>query len=117
MRWVKRFFDVGAAVLRWPRLPEAGDCFAFVFLTHLEVEGDDPALLEDLLREAYRRLRPRGLHFMAALVPRGSPLEKAFRRFMVQNTAMTLYAVHAPGSSFGARDVRTRHPGFEMALS
>ena len=81
MRWVKCAFDVGATVLRWPRLPEAEACFAFVLLTHLEVEGDDPALLEDLLREPYRRLLPRGLLFMAALVPRGSPREPAGARW------------------------------------
>ena len=117
MAWVKRGFDVGATVLRWPRLPEPGDCFRFAFLTHLEVDGDDPDVLNALLRAAYRRLRPQRLHFMSALVPVGSPLEAAFGGFTVQHTAMTLYAVHRASSPLADRDFRTLHPGFEIALS
>ncbi|MCB9673650.1 MAG: hypothetical protein H6737_00955 [Alphaproteobacteria bacterium] len=117
MKWVKRGFDVGAALLRWPKLPAAGDCFRFAFLTHLEVEDDDPELLEPLLREAYRRLRPKGLHFMSACVPRGSRLEAAFSGYTVQHTAMTLYAVHLPGGPLAERSFKTLAPGFEMALS
>lgn len=117
MWWVKQGFDLGARLFRWPRLPAPGETFRFAFLTHLEVEEDDPAILEDLLREAYRRLRPRGLHFMAAMVPRSGPLDGAFRRFSVQRTAMTLYAVHAPDSPLADRSFATARPGFEMALS
>ncbi|MEZ4320863.1 MAG: hypothetical protein R3F61_25525 [Myxococcota bacterium] len=117
MRWVKRAFDVGATLLRWPRLPPAGECFRFAFLTHLEVEDDDPELLEPLVREAYRRLMPKRLHFMAALVPRDSPLESAFARYTVQHTAMTLYAVHGADSPLAERSFTTLRPGFEMALS
>lgn len=117
MKWVKRGFDVGATLLRWPKLPEAGGCFRFAFLTHLEVEDDDPELLEALLRAAYRKLRAKRLHFMSALVPRGSPMEAAFRRFTVQRNAMTLYAVHPADSPWSERSFKTQHPGFEMALS
>lgn len=117
MRWVKRAFDVGATLLRWPKLPEAGNCFRFAFLTHMEVEDDDPDLLAPLVREAYRRLRPQGLHFMSGLVPRNSPLAEAFSPYTVQTTAMTLYAVHAPDSPLEKRSFETMRPGFEMALS
>ena len=81
------------------------------------MSDDDPELLEPLLREAYRRLRPQGLHFMSACVPRGSRLEGAFGGFTVQRTAMTLYAVHLQGSPLASRSFRTQTPGFEMALT
>lgn len=117
MLWVKRFFNAGAAVLRYPALPQPGGCFDFAFLTHLEVVDDDPEVLRDLLRAAYRDLRPTGLHFMSALVPRGSRLGGAFRGFMVQHTEMTLYGVHLPETEWADRPLETLHPGFEMALS
>lgn len=117
MALVRRLFDLAARLRRFPPLPRPGRCFDFVFLTHLEIEGDDPEILRDLLRAAYAHLRPRGLHFMSAFVPRGSPLEAAFKGFTVNRTAMTLYAVHPPDSPWAAVDVATEHPGFEMALS
>ena len=100
-----------------PPLPASGECFRFTFLTHLEVGGDDPAVLRALLLAAYARLRPLGHHFTSAFVPRGTPLEHAFRGFTVTRTAMTLYSVHPADSRFADRDLRTLRPGFEMALS
>lgn len=118
MAWMKRTLDIGSMLFRFPRLPDAGECFRFAFLTHLEVAEDDPAVFTDLLRAAYLRLRGRDLHFMSAFVPRNSPLETSFRGFMVQRTAMTLYAVPVPGGRFSDRRLWTAaHPGFEMALS
>lgn len=117
MLWVKRAFDLGARVLRYPPLPPPGDCFRFAFLTHLEVQGDDPTVLRDLLLAAYAQLYPRRLHFMSALVPVGSRLEAAFGGFMVQHTPMTLYAVCRRTSAYAQADLRTLHSGFELALS
>ncbi len=117
MAWVKRGFDLMARLRKYPRLPDPGECFNFSFLTHLEVVDDDSAVLADLLRAAYHRLRPLGGHYMAAMIPCGSKLEPAFSDFMVTRTPMTLYAVHRRNSRFDGRDFRTLHPGFEMALS
>ncbi|MCB9592426.1 MAG: hypothetical protein H6719_06820 [Sandaracinaceae bacterium] len=117
MRWVKLLFNAGATLGRFQKLPPAGDCFDFSFLTHLEIVDDDPAVLHDLLLAAYPGLRARGQHFMSAFVPRGSRLAEAFGGFSIQKTAMTLYAVHPQDSRFAKRDVKTLWPGFEMALS
>lgn len=117
MLWVKRVFNAGAVVFRYPALPVEGDCFRFAFLTHLEVEDDDPKVLRALLQAAYHHLYARRLHFVSAFVPRGSRLETAFGGFMVQHTAMTLYAVARRCSPMAAREWSTLQPGFEMALS
>lgn len=118
MKLIKPAFDAAATVLGFPRLPRAGDCFDFSFLTHLEVIDDDPAVMRDLLLAAYRDLRAEApAHFMSAFVPRGSPLAGAFAGFTLQRTPMTLYVVHPQGSRFANVDFTTRHPGFEMALS
>lgn len=117
MLWQKRLFNLGAGLMRFPKLPPPGEHFRFVFLTHLEVDNDDAAIFRELLLAAYARLRDRGLHFMSAFVPRGSPLTPAFKGFMTTRTAMTLYSVHRPDSRFADVDLTTLRPGFEMALS
>lgn len=117
MLWQKRAFNAAASLMGFPKLPPPGEPFRFVFLTHLEVDDEDPTILRELLLAAYQRLHGRGLHFMSAFVPRGSPLASAFKGFMTTKTAMTLYAVHRPDSRFSHLDLTTRHPGFEMALS
>jgi len=117
MLWQKRAFNLAATVMRFPPLPQPGDHFRFAFLTHMEVEDDDPTILRDLLLAAYTKLRPENLHFMSAFVPRGSALASAFQGFMTTKTRMTLYAVHRPVSRWADTHLTTLHPGFEMALS
>lgn len=113
--WLKRAMDLGSKLLRFPSLPEPGDCFRFAWLTHLEV--DDPEVFRDLVRAVIKDTREQRLHFLAAFVPRGSPLRQGLRGMVVQDTPMTLYAVHGFESHHGERDFHTDRPGFEMALS
>jgi RimJ/RimL family protein N-acetyltransferase len=117
MRWIRTAFDLGAAVLRYPPLPAPGETFRFAFLSHLEVRDDDPAVLRDLLLEAYRQRAGDGLHFLSAMVPRGSPLARAFSGFTVNRTPMTIYSVTLADGPHAERDFETMRPGFEMALS
>lgn len=117
MAFIRRAYNLMAALRGFVPLPSPGECFRFPFLTHLEIEDDDPAILRDLLLAAYQKYLGTGAHFLSAMIPRGSKLEAAFDGFMVDRTAMTLYAVHARNTRFDNEDFRTLHPGFEMALS
>jgi hypothetical protein len=117
MRWIRIGFDLGSKVMRYPALPRPGETFRFRFLSHLEIDGDDPAILRDLLLQAYREHASDRIHFLSAMIPRGSPLERAFAGFTVNRTPMTVYAVTLPDSRFASRDYVTMKPGFEMALS
>ncbi|MCK6550948.1 hypothetical protein L6R52_34240 [Myxococcota bacterium] len=117
MKWVSRAFNLGAKVMGFPPLPPPGECFRFAFLSHLEITDDDPAVLHDLLRTVYAELRAQDLHFISAMIPRGSRLEAAFGGFFVNRTPMTVYSVTLPESRWADRDFTTLHPGFEMALS
>lgn len=117
MRVARAAFDVTARLRGFRRLPKPGECFDFSFLTHLTARDDDPAIVRDLVLAVYRQLLPTRQHFVSAMVPRGSPVAKAFNGFTLQRTPMTLYAVYEPGSAWEKADLRTLRPGFEMALS
>lgn len=115
MAWMRRAYNLAAAVRGFAPLPKPGEHFRFAFLSHFE--ADDPAVARALFLAAYARLRSRGLHFMSVCIPRGSGLEAALSGFMVNRTNMTLYVVHPPDSVHAAVDFTTLRPGFEMAIS
>lgn len=117
MKLIQAAFNLGATFGGFTKLPAPGHCFRFHFLSHLEIEDDDPAVLRDLLLAAYAQLKGQDQHFMSAMIPRGSPLQAAFKGFTVNRSAMTLYAVCPPHSELTERDFQTQKPGFEMALS
>jgi hypothetical protein len=117
MRLVRAAYDLTARLRGFRRLPEPGECFDFSYLTHLAVKDDDPAVLRDLLLAAYGALLPTRQHFMSAMVPRGSTMERAFAGFTRNRTPMTLYAVSDESSRWSGATLRGLRPGFEMALS
>lgn len=117
MKTVKRLFNAGAAILRYPALPDPGGCLDFAFLSHLEIEDDDPWTLRDLLRAIYRDLSKERLHFVSAMIPRGSPLEHAYAGFITERTPMTVYSVTLSETRYADRDFSCGHAGFEMAIS
>lgn len=98
-------------------LPAPGGCFRYAFLTHCEVEGDEPALLEALVGAALERLRGSGLHFLGVMAPRGSPLQRALRGPWVHRTRLCLHSLALPDGPFAATDFSTARPGFELALA
>ena len=116
MKWLRLAYNAEASVRRFAKLPQEGDCFHFVYLTHLEVLNDDPALLNALLRSIYNELRHLPLHFMSLMVPVGSPLEKGLSPFRLQRIPMELIAFTNEQSSMHGRVLKTLRPGFEMAL-
>jgi len=114
---LKLIYDAAARVFGFVPLPNPGELFRYSYLTHLEIADDNPLVLRDLLRAAYAELRPRDLHFMAAMIPRGSPLAKAFGDFFVDRTEFNLYAVVEKASPLANTDFTSLRPGFEMALN
>lgn len=117
MRWQKLAYNAAAKLRGWAPLPQAGEHFDFVFLTHLEISDDRPEIFSALLAHAYDKLAAQRLHFASAFVPRGSGLSESFKPYMIQRTAMTLYSVCDVNSRFAEMDLQTLRPGFEMALS
>jgi hypothetical protein len=116
MQWLRLAYNAEARLRGFAKLPVAGDCFHFVYLTHLEVENDQPELLNALLCSIYNELRTQPLHFMSLMVPIGSPLEAGLKGFRLQRMAMELLAFSNARSAWHGRSLSTLRPGFEMAL-
>ncbi|MDE1999119.1 MAG: hypothetical protein KGI52_09360 [Burkholderiales bacterium] len=116
MRALKVAYNLEARLRGFPPLPEVGECFRFQYLTHLEVQNDDPALLNALLRGIYNELRTQPLHFMSLMVPQGSRLEAGLHGFRIRRIPMELIAFTNERSALHGQVIRTLNPGFEMAL-
>lgn len=95
-------------------LPRVGECFRFSTLSHLEVVDDDPDTLRALLGAAVRERRQ---HFVAAFVPRATPMERALRGTLTTRVPMRLYTTMLPETPWAGVDLGTQRPGFEMALA
>jgi hypothetical protein len=115
MKWIKRGFNLAAALARWPKLPEPGQEFRYAYLANLWVRDDAPATLRALLEHAYARLQPRGFHFFTFELDEGDPLAAALSGFMARRLGFTLFGVTPASLS------RTSWPGgrtgFEIALA
>jgi hypothetical protein len=113
---LKLAYNLEARLRRFPKLPAEGECFHFMYLTHLEVTNDDPALLNALLRGIYNELRHLPLHFMSLMVPQGSALEAGLTGFRLRRIPMELIAFTNDQSTLHGHNLQTLNPGFEMAL-
>jgi hypothetical protein len=115
MRRIRLAYDLGATVLRRPRLPTPGNAFRYVYVTHQAVQDDDPKILRALLATAAGDLRNSGHHFVSICAPKGSAVDSATRGFVKTNLAARLFVVTLPGRRIDPAWFWER-PGFEMAL-
>lgn len=118
MRRVRTAYNLTAAVLGAPRLPDPGDALRYLYVTHQAIPSDDPRILRALLTRAHRDVRSarQGYHFLSICAPRHAGLERAFHGLHRSNLAARLFVVSLPDvdtTSVAAADV---WPGFEMAL-
>ncbi len=116
MRWLRRLYNLEARVRGIARLPDEGQCFHFVYLTHLEVRNDNPQWLNALLRAIYNQLHTPSRHFMSLMVPQNSPLEAGLAGFRIRRIPMELIAFTNAQSSLHGQALQSLRPGFEMAL-
>lgn len=116
MRWIRRAFDLGALLLRYPRLPRPGQVLRYGYLTHVSVQDEDPALMGALLDRIYCDLRRSGLHLLVGCLLEDDPLAPAWARYLTTPVAAQLFTVSLPGSPWNERDPGPGRPGLEMAL-
>ncbi|MDX1692142.1 MAG: hypothetical protein R3208_00145 [Ketobacteraceae bacterium] len=116
MKLIRKGIDLEARLRGHAPMPKPGECFNLLGLTHLEIENDDPELMNQLLRGIYNHHRGRNYHFIAAFVPQQSKLEKGLSGFRVQKVPMDLYGFRGNDHSFDIENFSSINPGFEMAL-
>lgn len=116
MRWMRWAGNALAWAVGAPRLPGVGGSFRYVYLTHVSIVGEDPAVMAALVDRIYADLRPQGYHFFSVCVWEGDPLAPAFDRFQKTALAAGLYTMVMPGTRLDGHDLGAGRPGFEMAL-
>ena len=116
MRWVRAAFNLGAFVLRYPPLPPPGSVLRYLYLTHVSVKDEDPAVMQALVDRIYADLHGAGYHFFTAFVLDDDPFAACYERYTTTPIPAQLFTVSPPGSPFNERDPGPGRPGFEMAL-
>ena len=116
MRRVKFGYDLAARLLRFPRLPDAGETFRYLYATHQAILSEDPEIMRALLDTIYSDFRRSGYHFLSFCVLADDPLEPAFRGFQSTDLPARLYVVSLPELEIDLASFGTARPGFEMAL-
>ena len=116
MKWVKKSFNLGAKLFRFPPLPEEKEVFNYFYLSNLSIENDNPEILKALLHQIYSDNHAKGYHFFTLPLDAEDPLEPAIKGFMARHLWFNLYAVSSsrnPLIDFPA----TGRTGFELALA
>lgn len=116
MKWVKRGFNLLARFTGADPLPGTGGLLRYFYLTHVSVEGEDPAVMAALLDRIYDDYHGKGYHFLTACVLDQDPLAPAYRGYRTSGLPAELYVVTEPGGRHASADFGTGRPGFEMAL-
>lgn len=116
MKLIRAGIDLEAKLRGHSPMPQPGECFNIVSLTHFEVEDNNPVYLNRLLRGIYNHYAGGPYHFIALFVPENSPLENGLKGFRTQKVPMNLYSFIRQPSSIDEKDCVTQQPGFEMAL-
>ena len=86
------------------RVTMAGEIMPCVYLTHVSVEGDDPAIMCALIDRAYAELHGLGYNFITTFVLKDDPLAPAYARYQTTPIPAQLFTVSPPGSRKLAND-------------
>lgn len=116
MKLIRRAYNVEAFFRGFRKLPKVGVCFNQLSLTHLEIENDDPLLLEDIIKSVLRNSNKKELHFINLMLPKGSALEQGVEGFRSQSIDFDVNCFLPKKSPFHGQKFRTVRPGFEMAI-
>jgi hypothetical protein len=99
-----------APLVGMARLPEVGEVLAQAFLSHIAIDGDDPAVFDALLLAALRQAAERELQYVILGFSAGHPLYQPHRRrWRAREYASRLYVVHWPADAAAVEGLG-KHP-------
>ena len=114
--WLGRLrplINLAAPLASLPRLPAPGSTLAQVYLSHVAVEDDDPAVFRALLAAGSTLARKRGFEIALIGFAAGHPFAAVVARARPITYRSLLYLVHWPDAELAISD-RLAHP--EIAL-
>jgi predicted N-acetyltransferase YhbS len=98
--------DLAAFVRGGPRLARSGDVLRQLSITHIAVEGSDPAVLRRLLASVWRQSG--GRFVLTFGLAEGHALLDGLVGFRVRSFPTVVYALTRPGSSWAGHDFNGR---------
>ena len=115
MRWVQRGWNLPAGLLGYPRLPEPGEDFRYLYLCNTSIDRERPEVLRALLEVIYADFQAANFHFFSLCVYEDDPLAPALSGFLTRRLDFLLYVVTRAGAADDP--LPAGRPGFEMALA
>ena len=117
LRWLRPVINLGAAVLRRPRLPRIGQPISYAFVSHLAASSLQPQITEWLMLLLQSQTEARGIDYLTvgfdARDPRLAHLRKVF---WPREYVSRLYAVHWEDGAELAQSLDARLLAPEVAL-
>jgi predicted N-acetyltransferase YhbS len=98
--------NLAALVRGGPRLPRSGDVLRQLSITHIAVEGSQPAVLRRLLASVWRQSG--GRFVLTFGLAEGHALLEGLVGFRVRSFPTVVYALTRPGSSWAGHDFNGR---------
>jgi len=116
MKWIRRFFNVGARFGGFPPLPPPGEVLRYFYLTHVSIVDEEADTMAALVDRIYADFHGRSFHFFTTYLTSNDSLAPAYTRFRTTPLATHLYLVSKPGSPYNTFTLDGRRPGVEVAL-
>lgn len=115
LRWLRPAYNIGARLAGRQPLPAPGRPIHFAYASFICIAGNDPAIFQVLLRQAYHLAAGRGYAYLMVGLSVRDPLLAVVRRYLHIPYYSRLYAVYWPdGENFYER-LDSRIPYVEIA--
>jgi hypothetical protein len=117
--WLRRLrplVNLAAPLTSMPRLPPPGSALRQVYLSHVAVEDDEPAVFRALLRAGSALARRRGFEVALMGFASGHPFAALVRRQRAAEYRSLLHLAHWTDGSAAAEALGDRPPHVEIAV-
>jgi hypothetical protein len=117
--WLRRLrplVNLAAPFTAMPRLPPPGSALNQVYLSHIAIEDDEPAVFRSLLEAGLSLARRRGFEVALIGFASGHRFAALVRRQRAAEYRSLLHLVHWPDGSAAAETLGSRAPHVEIAV-
>ena len=115
LRWLRPAYNTGARLTGRQPLPAPGRPIHFVYASFICIAGNDPAIFQALLRQAYHLAAGRGYAYLMVGLSVRDPLLAVVRQYGHIPYYSRLYAVYWPDGEHSYDRLDARSPYVEIA--